>query len=104
MAIALTGAAHDIPPRLERDVASFARHLRAANLSPKTVQTYLESTGQLARFLVATGRPSALEAIRREDLEAFIEDLLGRLSPATAHNRYVGLQGFVPVGDRGGPH
>lgn len=92
MATALTGAGHTIAPGLERDIASFVRHLRAANLSPKTVQTYLESTGQLARFLATTGRPSTLEAIRREDLEAFIEDLLGRHSPATAHNRYAGLQ------------
>jgi site-specific recombinase XerD len=92
VATSLPSAGHGIAPGLERDVASFARHLRAANLSPKTVQTYLESTGQLARFLVATGRPSTLEAIRREDLEAFIEDLLGRHSAATAHNRYAGLQ------------
>lgn len=94
MVTALTGAAHRNPPGLERDIASFARHLRAANLSPKTVQTYLESTGQLARFLAATGRPATLDALRREDLEAFIEDLLGRHSAATAHNRYAGLQAF----------
>jgi site-specific recombinase XerD len=91
---ALTGAAHPTPPGLERDIASFTRHLRAANLSPKTVRTYLEATGQFARFLVATGRPATLEAVRREDLEAFIADLLDRHSPATAHNRYAGLQAF----------
>jgi len=90
----LTSAPHDSARPLERDIASFARHLRAANLSPKTVRTYLEATGQFARFLAATGRPGTLDGLRREDLEAFIEDLLGRHSPATAHNRYAGLQAF----------
>ena len=90
----LTGAAHGTARRLEREIASFARHLRAANLSPKTIGTYLESTGQFAQFVAATGRPATLDALRREDLEAFIEDLLGRHSPATARNRYAGLQTF----------
>lgn len=90
----LTGAAHSTAPGLERDIASFARHLRAANLSPKTVRTYLEATGQLTSFLVESGRPSTLAGLRREDLEAFIEGLLERYSAATAHNRYAGLQAF----------
>jgi Site-specific recombinase XerD len=90
----LTGAAHGTARRLEREIASFARHLRAANLSPKTIGTYLESTGQFAQFVAATGRATTLDALRREDLEAFIEDLLGRHSPATARNRYAGLQAF----------
>jgi hypothetical protein len=55
----LTGAAHSTAPGLERDIASFARHLRAANLSPKTIQTYLEANGQLVRFLAETGLPAA---------------------------------------------
>jgi len=90
----LTGAPHSSAPALARDTASFGRHLRAANLSPKTVRTYLEATDRLTAFLVATGRPTRTEALRREDLEAFIEDLLARHSPATAHNRYAGLQAF----------
>jgi len=90
----LTGAAHGTARRLEREIASFARHLRAANLSPKTIGTYLESTGQFAQFVAATGRPATLDALRREDLEAFIEDLLGRHSPVTARTRYAGLQAF----------
>ena len=94
MVSALTGVAHGTAEGLEREIASFARHLRAANLSPKTVRTYLESTGQFAKFAAASGRPVTLDGLRREDLEAFIEDLLGRHSPATAHNRYAGLQAF----------
>ena len=94
MTATLTGGAHSTPPGLERDIASFARHLRAANLSPKTLKTYLEATDQLSRFLVASERPDTLAGLRREDIEAFIEDLLERHSPATAHNRYAGLQAF----------
>ena len=94
MTSSLTGATHSIAPGLERDIASFARHLRAANLSPKTIQTYLEANGQLVRFLAETGRPGTLADLRREDVEAFIENLLERHSAATAHNRYAGLQAF----------
>ncbi len=94
MADPLTSARHDSAPPLERDIASFARHLRAANLSPKTVRTYLEATGQFTRFLADNGRPTRIEELRREDLEAFVEALLTRYSAATAHNRYAGLQAF----------
>jgi hypothetical protein len=34
---------------------SFERYLRAANRSPRTVQTYLEAVTQLTRFLEAAG-------------------------------------------------
>lgn len=38
--------------------------------------------------------PIQVAAIRREHVEAFIEDLLKKWSPATANNRYRGLQQF----------
>lgn len=38
--------------------------------------------------------PTVLEAIARGHVEAFIVDLLARGRPATAHNRYAGLQAF----------
>ncbi len=94
MTSSLTGAAHSTASGLERDIASFARHLRAANLSPKTVGTYLEATSRFGTFLAETGRPDTVAGLRREDLEAFIEDLLGRHAASTAHNRYAGLQAF----------
>jgi site-specific recombinase XerD len=79
---------------LERDVLSFARHCRAGNLSPKTTQTYTESARLLATYLVEQGMPTDLEGIRREHVEAFIVDQLDRYKPATAHNRYRGVQAF----------
>ena len=73
---------------------SFARHLRAANLTPATVTTYLASLDRFADFLAAQGMPQDVAAIRREHVEAFIEDQLARWRPATALNRYSGLQAF----------
>ncbi|MFC1935531.1 tyrosine-type recombinase/integrase [Chloroflexota bacterium] len=76
------------------NLASFGRHLRAENLSPRTQETYTESVRQFTRFLAAKGMPQDLGKIRREHIETFIEDLLARWKPATANNRYRGLQAF----------
>ena len=76
------------------NIRSFSRSLRAENVSPKTIETYLESVGQLADFLAAQGMPVDVADIRREHVEAFIEDLLSRFKPSTANNRYRGLQRF----------
>ena len=73
-------------------IESFARHLRAANLSPRTIQTYSESAQQFARFLAESGMPQDVAHITREHVESFITHLLERWKPATATNRYRGLQ------------
>jgi len=79
---------------LAANVASFARHLRAANLSPATQRTYLASLERLGQFLEGQGMPTDVAAIRREHLEAFMEDQLARWRPATAANRYSGIRPF----------
>jgi site-specific recombinase XerD len=79
---------------LEALAASFRRHLRAANLSPRTVTTYTEACEGLRRFLGARGMPTQVAAISREHVEAYVEDLLARWKPATANNRYRALQQF----------
>ncbi len=76
------------------NMASFGRHLRAENLSPRTQETYTEAVRQFARFVAAQGMPQEVANIRREHVEAFIADLLERWKPATASNRYRGLQTF----------
>jgi site-specific recombinase XerD len=76
------------------NVASFVRHLRAANLSPRTIQTYQESALQFAQFLAAHGMPQDVVHIRREHVEAFIADLLARWKPTTASVRFRALQQF----------
>ena len=73
---------------------SFRRALMAENKSPRTVQTYLESVARFREFLVAERLPVAVAAIRREDIEAFMTDLLARFKPATASVRYRALQTF----------
>jgi site-specific recombinase XerD len=69
---------------------SFELHLRAANRSDNTIESYLESVRQGEAYLIAHGR-TLLDA-RRADLEAFIADLLARRAPATAASRYKGLR------------
>jgi site-specific recombinase XerD len=78
----------------DQELRRFERHLRARNVSPRTVQTYGDAVRQLRDFLAANGMPVAVENIRREHIEAFVLDLLARWKPATAHNRYRGVRAF----------
>ena len=74
--------------------ASFGRHLRAVNLSPRTHKTYMEAVGLFARFLTDKAMPQDMANIKREHVEAFITDQIERWRPATAANRYRSLQQF----------
>lgn len=85
-----TAAAPDVAPNL----ADFGRHLRAGNRSPATIRAYSEAVRQFDAFLAAKGMPRAVAGIRREHVEAFVEDQLTRLRPASAANRYRSLQQF----------
>jgi site-specific recombinase XerD len=76
------------------NAASFARHLRASNLAPRTIQTYNEAVAGFARFLESNGMPTDVAHIKREHVEAWIERLLADSKPATATNRYRSLQQF----------
>ena len=84
-------------PAIEQDgdlagnTRSFARSLRAQNLSPRTIDSYVEAATLLDRFLAEQGMPRDVTSINREYLEAFISHLLETRAPATAHNRYRGL-------------
>jgi len=76
------------------NIASFTRHLRAANLAPNTIDTYTGSARQLAEWLQVQGIPTDVAHIKREHIESFIADLLTRAKAATAANRYRGCQSF----------
>jgi hypothetical protein len=65
---------------------SFERHLRAENRSEHTIATYLDSFCQAEAFLAGRGR--TLVDARREDLEAFLGELLQRRGPETVAARY----------------
>lgn len=73
---------------------SFARHLRAGNLSPSTIYAYCGAVDKLAAFLQAQGMPQDVATLTREHVEAFITDVLETRRPATAHQRYRGCQSF----------
>ncbi len=76
------------------NIVSFRRHLRARSASPRTIETYLEATNQLARFLGERGMPTDVANIHREHVEAYIIELVERWKPATANNRFKSLQAF----------
>lgn len=73
---------------------SFERAIKAENVSPRTVETYMESVTLFTRFLTDQGMPLAVANIKREHVEGFITHLLSRYKPATAHNRYRALARF----------
>jgi site-specific recombinase XerD len=79
---------------IRRLAPSFEIALRARNLSPRTIRTYLEAVGLFARFLAEAGMPSAVEAIHREHVEAFLAAELERVSPTSVSIRYRALQQF----------
>jgi site-specific recombinase XerD len=73
-------------------VASWTRHLRASNKSPRTIQSYQESAEQLAAFLADRGMPTQAASIRREHVEAYIQQVLDHYKPTTAAVRFRSLQ------------
>ncbi len=79
---------------LAADAASFGRHLRASNPSPRTIQSYLEAVDLFGRYATEQGMPTTLAGIHREHVESFMEHLLATYRPATAANRHAGLRAF----------
>lgn len=70
------------------------RHLRAKNRTAATISSYLRCGQNLAEWLTAQGMPTTVSAVTREHIEAFLADLLDRLSPSTAAKHYRSLQQF----------
>jgi site-specific recombinase XerD len=58
------------------------------------VQGYLEGVEQFGAFLIAKGMPRQAAHIKREHVEAFIDQQLARFKPSTANTRYRSLQQF----------
>lgn len=79
---------------IETLATSFARHLRAANRSPRTVRSYLEAVAGLDGFLTERGMPRAVASIAREHVESYLEDQLAHHKPTTALVRFKSLQQF----------
>jgi site-specific recombinase XerD len=73
---------------------SFARSLRAANRSPRTVETYLAAIDQLASYQVGHESTTEVAKITRGDVESFVAQLVETRSASTASNRFRALQQF----------
>lgn len=68
---------------------SWERSLRATNKSPRTVQSYMESAGQLADFL---GDGCDLGDVDRGDVESWMIWLIEHRSASTARVRFASVQ------------
>ncbi|MGH8896818.1 MAG: tyrosine-type recombinase/integrase [Egibacteraceae bacterium] len=83
----------DIVSDLPSLVISWRRHLRAANLSPRTVASYTEGAQRYLDYATEAGLPTTAAQIQREHIEEFIGALLDRGQTAsTVATRYRGLQ------------
>jgi site-specific recombinase XerD len=72
----------------------YERSLRAANRADATIYKYLLASTQLIDFLEATGMPTTATGVRREHIEAYLVDLMGRSKASTAATRYQALRVF----------
>ena len=74
-------------------IPSWGRSLRATNRAPRTIQAYVEAARLFEAFLRDRGMPTDVSTIRREHVEAFLEDDLSRgLAASTAAGHYRRLQ------------
>lgn len=89
-----TDSAPTLTGNLGAYVASFERHLRLRNRSPRTIETYIETANQFLRFLGERGMPTEGASVRREHVEAYIEWLQAWATPGGVSVRYRSLQQF----------
>ena len=82
------------PPVLSAIAASYKRHLKAENKSPRTIFIYLDSVARLDRYLAAQGMPQEISGITREHVESFIADQLAIHKASTAAIRFRSLKTF----------
>ena len=69
--------------------------MRASNVSPNTILAYGGAVRQFGRWLMAQDYPTNLREIEPRHVEEWIGALLETSKPATAHNRWRGLQRFL---------
>jgi site-specific recombinase XerD len=89
-----TPVSGSVSPDIAELAQSWKRSLKAQNKAPKTVDVYVSGVTRFIGYLHQAGMPTAIDAIAREHVEAFIGDLLEHWTPNTAGNRYRCLQSF----------
>src|SRR4051812_22687562 len=77
---------------LETLLPDWRRHLRAVNLSPKTIESYLHTAEAFRRYLTDHWMPTDATAVSREHIESWLADLQGTLAAATVARHYRNLQ------------
>lgn len=82
------------PGDLGDEINAFLRAMRRDNVSPNTIATYGAACRLFAEFVLATGRPTDVDALDDEDVTAWLNSLHETAAPATVHNRFRGLQRF----------
>ena len=94
----VTARTNPVSPTVTEIGEEFALDLRSGVTrgiySPHTAKTYLASVTQFADFLTKKGMPTAIDAITREHVEAWLEHLLATRSSSTAKTRHGGLGRF----------
>ena len=83
------------PGNLGDELASFIRAMKANNVSPNTILAYGGAVRQFGRWLLARGHSTDVDQIEPRHVEEWIGSILATNKPATAHNRWRGLQRFV---------
>jgi len=79
---------------LDALVVSFGRHLRARNLSKKTITIYLGAARALGAWLVAETDVTSWDQVRKAHLETWLGELLDARSAGHASNQYRAVQQF----------
>ncbi|MDQ3690003.1 MAG: tyrosine-type recombinase/integrase [Chloroflexota bacterium] len=69
-------------------------HLKSQGRAERTISTYLNALRKLDEFLAEQGMPRQLRAIRREHLEAWIADMLGRNQAGTVSIAFRSVRPF----------
>jgi site-specific recombinase XerD len=67
-------------------------HLRARNVAPSTIASYLRVGENLLAWLNEAGMPTTASGVAREHLEGFLAALTERVSPATVAKHYRSMQ------------
>ncbi len=83
------------PGDLGDELASFTRAMRSQNVSPNTILAYGGAVRQFGVWMMDNGRTTTVVEIQPRDVEDWINSVLAVNKPATAHNRYRGLQRFM---------
>lgn len=68
--------------------------MRANNISPNTILAYGGAVRQFGRWLVDHDYPTVIAKIEPRHIEQWMGELLQTNMPATAHNRWRGIQRF----------